>query len=74
MPKLSPLMRECLTYYRDNENNPDRRVFSDEWRWTMRQVNTALDLGWLMVGRDGWHIISPAGRDALVNGEASDAS
>lgn len=72
MHKISPLMRECLTYYRDNENNPDRRVFTDEWRWTMRQVNTALDRGWLAVGPGGWHILSFAGRAALKSEAHSD--
>lgn len=68
MAKLTKAMRSCLEYYRDNENNPIR-VQRPPYTWNNRQVNTALDRDYLMVGPGGWHVLSPAGRSALTQGE-----
>jgi hypothetical protein len=65
MAKLTRAQRDCLSYYRDNEHNSDRRQFPP-YTWTTRQVNTALDRDWLKVGPGGWHILSAAGRAALA--------
>lgn len=35
----------------------------------MRQANRALELGLLLVGPSGWHVLSPAGRLALSESE-----
>lgn len=66
--KLTPRMVECLTYYRDNEQNPDR-VIRGNSGWTTRQLNTALDRDWLKVGPGGWHVPTDAGRAALAAAE-----
>lgn len=64
MKTLTPRMIACLSYYRDNEHNPDRRSYPP-YTWTMRQANTALDRDWLLVGPGGWHILTDLGRQAL---------
>lgn len=61
---ISKSMRACLTYYRDNEHNPER-VQRPPYTWNRRQLNKALDLGLLRVGPGGWHILSERGRDQL---------
>ncbi len=62
--KLTPAMIACLSYYRDNERNPDR-CQRPPYAWTMRQANKALDRDWLMVGPGGWHILTDLGRRTL---------
>lgn len=64
-PKLTKARRDCLTYYRDNEHNPDRHQ-RPPYTWTTRQTNAALDFDWLCVGPGGWHILTEAGRSALA--------
>jgi hypothetical protein len=61
-------MTACLIYYRDNEHNPDRRSYPP-YRFSMQQVNRALELDYLKVGQGGWHILSDAGRAALSQAE-----
>ena len=68
MDKLTKAMAACLTYYGENEHNPNRVIFGPPWYWTGRQLNTALDRGWLRVGPGGWHILSESGRAALAAG------
>lgn len=65
MASLTKAQRACLEYYRDNENNPVR-VSYPPCTWTIRQTNIALDRGWLCVGPGGWHVLTPAGRQALT--------
>jgi len=62
--RLTEAMRSCLEYYRDNETNPDRLQLPP-YRWNRRQMNGALNRGYLCVGPGGWHILSGAGRTAL---------
>lgn len=71
MARLTPAMRACLEYYRDNENNPNRLQLPP-YTWNGRQVNRALDLDYLVVGPGGWHILSEAGRRALIEGGRDD--
>ena len=59
-------MRDCLTYYHENETNPDR-FQHPPYTWNMRQTSKALVEGWLKVGPGGWHILSPAGHEALAS-------
>ncbi len=63
--KLTKAMRDCLDYYGRNEKNPVR-VQLPPYTWTRRQLNRALDLGFLRVGPGGWHILSESGRRALA--------
>jgi hypothetical protein len=58
-------MRDCLTYYCDNEHNQDRLQLPP-YTWTRRQMNDALRRDWLRVGPGGWHILSDAGHEALA--------
>lgn len=69
--KLTPMMRQCLGYYRDNETNPVREI-PREHRWTTRQLNTALDRNWLKVCPGGWHVLSDAGLAALSQNKDAD--
>ncbi|HEV2507356.1 MAG TPA: hypothetical protein VGV39_30065 [Mesorhizobium sp.] len=66
MAKLSKSMCDCLTYYRDNEHNPDR-LQKPPYTWDRRQMNGALERDWLCVGPGGWHILTEAGRAALAS-------
>lgn len=63
--RVTKAMRACLEYYGANEANPVR-VQRPPYVFTTRQVNAALDRGWLCVSPGGWHILSPAGRAALA--------
>lgn len=62
---LTKAMRHCLEYYAAKEDSADRHQ-RPPYTWTTRQVNMALDRGWLCVGAGGWHILSDAGRAALT--------
>lgn len=65
--RLTKPMRLCLTYYGENETNPNRVIKIGGW--TIRQTDIALDNDWLKVGPGGWHILTDAGRAALASQE-----
>ena len=67
-PVRKPRMLACLTYYHENRDNPNR-VQLPPYDFTMREVNYALDRGWLCVGPGGWHVTSEAGHAALKSEE-----
>ncbi len=64
MVKLTKRMRACLEWYRDKENDSDR-VQHRPYLFGCREMNGALDLGFMFVGENGWHVLTPAGLSAL---------
>lgn len=68
---ISPRMRKALEYYSlesVSPRDPVKIYHPSNTGWTSKTIDEALDAGLITCGKDGWHVLTDAGRSALGDG------